>query len=463
MPFNRNPKIKESSMKQRYTLISLILILITLGMTQVFADMPEYITMKLVIKNDRQDRDVRLKIHDAGDQTAKLYIDEKEISKKGDERDQIIIPMRSKSTIKFIVTYKQATECWIKFCNTDGSVREEDIEYNEHIGRTEHDLDGKKSEFILKQNYGTSNWYYHFKIKKINGSFDWQSIDAWVRDDWVNDGIVDFGELKVKGGPVCDNVVTNRWDDGDEGTLRKVIDKTPDGGVIIFDTSDQDCYVYEPIEISGKSITIDGELPGGENVAFSPLIHDVPLVEMFNIDENATLHLKNMNFTSFNASGIKNSGKLTLDSCEFRSNSTDGFGGAICQIDNPNAELTINDCTFENNEAKISGGAIAIKDGWFRNIKDSCFEGNSCDSTGGALYLRPVSHTSRWSLDIKNTKINYNIAGGNYYAIYNAYPTNMISMYDGEMLEDPAQSDKVKYSETGATLYNVKETPDNYL
>ena len=112
------------------------------------------------------------------------------------------------------------------------------------------------------------------------------------------------------------------------GSLRWAVDNVSDGGIICFDTPHYNCSVKEPIEVSGKSITIDGKLPNGSNVSFLPVVNEVP-VEIFKISSDATLNLSNMKFSRFDTNTIINKGKLSLDSCEFTGSSTDGDCSAI--------------------------------------------------------------------------------------------------------------------------------------
>lgn len=96
------------------------------------------------------------------------------------------------------------------------------------------------------------------------------------------------------------------------------------------------------------------------------------------------------NSTAAGAIAMNSSGVLTLDSCEFTSNSSDEPGGAIMMNEwSSIGTLLIDDCRFVGNGAGSNGGAIWSRQNaanMQRTITDSTFSLNSAVD-GGALWL----------------------------------------------------------------------------
>jgi hypothetical protein len=66
--------------------------------------------------------------------------------------------------------------------------------------------------------------------------------------------------------------------------------------------------------------------------------------------------IRRVHFKDSDIGAIKNSGKLTLESCIFSGNIADYAGGAI--VNDSTGDLYLKGCTFYNNHADYSGGAI---------------------------------------------------------------------------------------------------------
>jgi predicted outer membrane repeat protein len=92
---------------------------------------------------------------------------------------------------------------------------------------------------------------------------------------------------------------------------------------------------------------------------------------------------KNIHNTGFNGTAIQGlTGSILIINCNFDSNSTDMYGGAIyC----PSASLELNLCTFTNNHAGYNGGALYTQ-GPSINIKNCTFNNNDSVSNGGAIF-----------------------------------------------------------------------------
>ena len=104
------------------------------------------------------------------------------------------------------------------------------------------------------------------------------------------------------------------------------------------------------------------------------------------------------------ARGGRRSGgvSLTLNNCNFTNNNAI-HGGAVYALDRCSAKFI--DCTFTNNTAETGGAvydAIAVKSSY-----ENCyFIGNYAKYKGGAMYFDYGARPT-----IKNSKIEYNIAG----------------------------------------------------
>ncbi|MBN1500460.1 MAG: hypothetical protein JW982_09900 [Spirochaetes bacterium] len=80
---------------------------------------------------------------------------------------------------------------------------------------------------------------------------------------------------------------------------------------------------------------------------------------------------------------INTNSKVNLRNCEFLSNISGDFGGAINCFSN--SILNVDNCIFKENTSTSDGGAIYCNSGTRLNIFNSIFQGNT-GSSGGAIY-----------------------------------------------------------------------------
>ncbi|OPX59121.1 MAG: hypothetical protein A4E25_01352 [Methanobacterium sp. PtaB.Bin024] len=124
-----------------------------------------------------------------------------------------------------------------------------------------------------------------------------------------------------------------------------------------------------------KDITIQG---AGQD---QTIIDCEDLGYVFDVQADKTVNIKDLTITNGNCAGgaIPNSGTLTVERCEFTSNSAT-WGGAI----NNDGTLTVTNCKFNDNYATMTGGAIYNIG--FLTVTGSNFWDNTADSNAGAIY-----------------------------------------------------------------------------
>ena len=135
---------------------------------------------------------------------------------------------------------------------------------------------------------------------------------------------------------------------------------------------------------------------------------------------------------------IFNTGNLTIASCEFTSNSTNNFGGAIYH-EGYVSTLTISDSVFSSNSASYYAGAIMLNNCGSTVISNSLFFNNSANYYGSAIYNNVYDYANEnndynsASFTLVNVTIakNDSISGGALYSVSNAYLYNTIIQSDG--------------------------------
>lgn len=226
-----------------------------------------------------------------------------------------------------------------------------------------------------------------------------------------------------------DSIITVYEDlSGECQTIQEAIDVAVDGDTV-------QVYVgtyNESLEITGKTITIKGDVSDPSSVVIDPnylsrafYVHDVSgdsvIIEGFMIE----------NGTSDGGSGINvyNAG-IGVSDCIFTKNETTGSGGAISVIllvadsyversqfylnrasgaggaislsglSETGSEMVLKNNLIYENEAVSNGGAVYIGIGGYASVFNNTFVANKSDKDGGAIYLYG---------DSENIKIQNNI------------------------------------------------------
>lgn len=177
------------------------------------------------------------------------------------------------------------------------------------------------------------------------------------------------------------------------GSLRQAIADAGDGDNIVFelDSGYETITLTEQLEITGKSLVIDGENTGGSGIPVTVTVTNpgVSNWRVFYINPGAgkTVDLAN---TTINGGKVVAggsiyaiSGTLNLTACTISGSNASGFGGAIalksCTVAISNS--TISGCKAPTNG---SGGAI-YNEGGTLTITNSTMTGCSTGGSGGAI------------------------------------------------------------------------------
>lgn len=128
---------------------------------------------------------------------------------------------------------------------------------------------------------------------------------------------------------------------------------------------------------------------GKVNISNSKLLQNVSgchggAIFNFNGDVNILESEFADNLAESDGGAIFNGSKLNIEGCIFKSNASNGSGGAI--YDN-RGEININDSQLLNNLSKgLFGGGAIHKNRGSLNISDSTLSGNLAENDGGAIF-----------------------------------------------------------------------------
>ena len=171
-------------------------------------------------------------------------------------------------------------------------------------------------------------------------------------------------------------IVSSGADDGSEGTLRKEIADTPEGGTILFLPTVNTIFLAGEIAIN-KDLNIQG------NIGLT--LHGNNANRIFNIDD-AEVSITNLLLTN----GVADNGGALLVN---------------------NATLNLTDVTIENsvaNGASGSGGAVLVSGSGVLNVTRGSMNNNRANRAGGAI---EVNSTAELGLVLNGVNFDDNNAG----------------------------------------------------
>jgi predicted outer membrane repeat protein len=169
-------------------------------------------------------------------------------------------------------------------------------------------------------------------------------------------------------------VVTSVRDSG-SGTLREALTGIGDEEVILLPAG-RTITLNTPLPQITKSLVIEGN--GATVIQRGFTMSDTSQLLYIN-SATAVVRISRLHFnggrTTTYGGAIRNTGKLTLESCVFSGNQANSNGGAI-YITGTAASATVSGCTFYGNSAGNSGGAI-YRAGGTVTLTGNVFWGNT--------------------------------------------------------------------------------------
>ncbi len=232
--------------------------------------------------------------------------------------------------------------------------------------------------------------------------------------------------------------VTSSADDGTDGTLRKEIADTPDGGLITIGDMVEQISLTEEILID-KDLTIAG------SSAVTVLDADFN-GRVFNILEAAVvlsdLELKNGTATDGGAIYLTNSSlsatNVLIDNCV--ADGASGSGGGIYVSEG--SLLILSDCLFTNNVANRAGGAIEVNTTSsylameltnvnFMNNNAGVSPAMAAPGNGGAIHITGPANST-----ITGTEVSANVAASEGGGFWNG--TGFMLLTDANIMENVA-------------------------
>jgi len=229
----------------------------------------------------------------------------------------------------------------------------------------------------------------------------------------------------------ADSIITVYADGtGECATIQEAIDVAVDGDTVQVYAG----TYYESLEITGKSITVSGDVDDPASVIVDPnylgrgfYVHDVVgdavIVEGLTVQNgrsttdvgaginvfNAGLGVSNCVFT--NNEATSSGGAITLisittdsyiEKSKFYSNRSSSAGGAISlsNLGDSGSNVTIKNNLIYENESVTQGGGVYIGIGGYAYLFNNTFVANKADKDGGAVYIYA---------DAENTKVQNNI------------------------------------------------------
>jgi len=197
--------------------------------------------------------------------------------------------------------------------------------------------------------------------------------------------------------------VTNSDDEG-EGSLRKAIADSSDGGIIYFDNNYSISLKSELV--INRNLTIDGEdhtiiLYGGDSVRVFYVKTSI------SVDLNHLAVSQGYSGSDFGG-GLYNLGSLTITNSTFSGNKTN-YGGGI--FNDNSGTLTITNSTFSGNSANNQGGGIFNENNGVVHVTNSTFSANGAMEEGAGGNIGNKSG----NLTLRNTIVASSPSGVNCY------------------------------------------------
>ena len=227
-------------------------------------------------------------------------------------------------------------------------------------------------------------------------------LTAYIVDTTVDDPCAD--------GDAQDGFVSLREAIIAANTNSQFGDASPgEGGSVVDSITFADSLMGQTILLGGDELKISEKLslagplpPSNDPSATKPpdpnlTVSGNKASRVFSIAVGVTVDISNViiaDGAAIEGGGIHNEGTLTLDNCTLTNNSTDGYGGAICNYSTESDSvplLTITNCTFTGNSADEGGGIANVNDeqnyefSGTVTITGSTFSGNAAYH-GGAIY-----------------------------------------------------------------------------
>jgi hypothetical protein len=144
-----------------------------------------------------------------------------------------------------------------------------------------------------------------------------------------------------------------------------------------------------------------------------------------------------------------NNTDMTLNQCQFNSNSASSWGGAVrIRVNGP--ACTFNECVFDGNGATHDSGCLVIDDGADVSLNGCVFTGNSGSGNGGAI---TVNSTSTVTINGGTFSGNESNSGGVIYLQDKTSTT--LNINGGTFSENEAINGGVIYVKGGSTRVNI--------
>jgi hypothetical protein len=170
--------------------------------------------------------------------------------------------------------------------------------------------------------------------------------------------------------------VTSSADAG-AGTLRQALINAGNGDTITMATANQTIELASRLPDISKNITIDGNgLTLTRAASWTTVDSNSQLLQ---VSSGATVSIRRVHFkdgrATYYGGAVQNYGNLTLESCIFSGNQTNGNGGAVYTY---SGSLTVRGCTFYQNKTvgNGDGGGAILRSGGTVTLLGNLFYGN---------------------------------------------------------------------------------------
>jgi hypothetical protein len=200
--------------------------------------------------------------------------------------------------------------------------------------------------------------------------------------------------------------------DSGAGSLRQLIQETPDGAIIDIAPCSAVAVTLTTGELLiGTNLTLNGSGPDLLTVRRSAA-QGTPEFRVFEVAAGRTVNLSGMTVSNGKASGegggISNSGTLTVTGCVVSNNSASFAGGGIDTA--IAAETNVEGSAVGNNSANYYGGGIDNQSKGTTNVTDSAVSGNSAGELGGGIF--DIAGTVSVTRSTVSNNSSRNIGGG---------------------------------------------------